>query len=90
MVNKKKSPKVKIRKGGTAETVERGFFQDGKGGARGLFQRTGKNRFPMVRRTGPSMKQMYEDSEVSGKLERKIPGIFNWKFQKTFKGQFGR
>jgi hypothetical protein len=75
MVNKKNSPKVKIKKGGSAETIERGFFATAKG-ARGLFQREGKKSYPISRRTGPSMKQMYEDKDIQGKFENKVFGLF--------------
>ena len=83
MVNKKKSPKVKIKKGGSSETVERGFFATAKGG-RGLFQRVSDESYPISRRTGPSMKQMYEDDNIKGKLERKITGLFEEKFDAAF------
>ncbi len=72
MVNKKKSPKAKIRKGGSLETVKRGFFLKNAGPQRkatGLFQREGEKRNPIVRRTGPSTKQMIEDKRVSKKVE---------------------
>ena len=87
MVNKKKSPKVKIKKGGSAETVERGFFATAKGG-RGLFQRIGDESYPISRRTGPSMKQMYEDDSIKGKFERKITGLFRGKFDAAFNKLF--
>ncbi len=71
-VNRKKSPKVKIRKGGSLETVERGFFLKNAGPVRkatGLFQREGDKRNPIARRTGPSTKQMVEDPKVYKKIE---------------------
>jgi hypothetical protein len=83
MINKKKSPKVKIKKGGAAETIERGFFATARGG-RGLFQRAGDKSYPIARRTGPSMKQMYEDDAVKGKFERKVTGLFKDKFDAAF------
>ena len=87
MVNKKKSPKVKIKKGSAAKTVERGFFATARGG-RGLFQRVGDESYPISRRTGPSMKQMYEDDNVKGKFERKIPSLFGDKFDAAFNKLF--
>lgn len=83
MINKKKSPKVKIKKGGSSEIVERGFFATARGG-RGLFQRAGDKAYPISRRTGPSMKQMYEDDAIKGKFERKVTGLFKDKFDVAF------
>ena len=87
MVNKKKPPKVKIKKGGAFETIERGFFVTAKG-SRGLFERAGDKSYPIARRTGPSMKQMYEDDAVKGKFERKITRLFGDKFDVAFDKQF--
>ncbi|MCK5609795.1 phage tail protein [Candidatus Pacearchaeota archaeon] len=83
MVNKRKPPKVKIKKGGAAKTIERGFFATAKG-SRGLFEREGDKRYPIARRTGPSMKQMYEDDKVKGIFERRIPRLFGNKFDAAF------
>jgi hypothetical protein len=88
MINKKKPPKVKIKKGGAVKTIERGFFATARGG-RGLFERAGNENYPIARRTGPSIKQMYEDDSIKGIFERKIFGMFDGKikaqFQKLFK-----
>ena len=84
MKNKKKgSPKFKIYKDKQFEELERGFFQTAKN-ARGLFQRAGKKRFPVARRSGPSVKQMYEDKRVRSKIENRIGPIFNVKFKERF------
>ena len=83
MINKKKPPKVKIKKAGATETIERGFFATAKG-SRGLFERAGKKSYPISRRTGPSMKQMYEDKGIKGKFERKVTGLFKDKFDVAF------
>ncbi len=67
MVNKKKSPKVKVKKRESLKTVDRGFFLKNAGPRRkatGLFQREGEKRNPIARRTGPSTKQMVEDPKV--------------------------
>lgn len=67
LINKKKSPKFRIKKGKPLETLERSFFLKdvGIGGkGEGVFQREGKDSYPIHRRTGPSAKQMYEDPEV--------------------------
>lgn len=72
MVNRKKSPKVKIRKRDSLKPVERGFFLKNAGPVRkatGLFQREGDKRNPIERRTGPSTKQMIEDPKVFKKVE---------------------
>lgn len=87
MVNKKKPPKVKIKKGGAAKTIERGFFATAKG-SRGLFERKGDKSYPISRRTGPSMKQMYEDDNIKGKFERKIFGLFDDKIKVQFNKLF--
>ena len=68
MVNRKKPPTVKLRKGGPKRTVERGFFATART-ARGLYQREGKSAYPIHRRTGPSTKQMVEDKKVMSKVE---------------------
>jgi hypothetical protein len=87
MVNKKKPPKVKIKKAESTETIERGFFATAKG-SRGLFQREGKKAYPISRRTGPSMKQMYEDDAIKGKFEKKVTGLFTDKFDVQFNKLF--
>jgi hypothetical protein len=87
MVNKKKPPKVKIKKGGPVEVIEKGFFADARG-SRSLFERAGSKNYPIARRTGPSMKQMYEDDAVKGKFEKKIGGLFGGKFDVAFNKLF--
>ena len=83
MKNRKKPPNVKIKKGDAPKTIERGFFATAKG-SRGLFERSGEKRYPISRRTGPSMKQMYEDDAIKGKFERKVTGLFKNKFDAAF------
>jgi hypothetical protein len=83
MINRKKSPKVKIKKSGASKTIERGFFATAKG-SRGLFQRESNKSYPISRLTGPSMKQMYEDDNIKPKFERKIPRLFGDRFDKAF------
>ena len=83
MINKKKPPKVKIKKGGPVKVIEKGFFATAKG-SRGLFERAGDKSYPISRRTGPSMKQMYEDDAIKGKFERKVTGLFKGKFDVAF------
>lgn len=83
MINRKKPPKVKIKKSGAAKIVERGFFATAKG-SRGLFQREGEKSYPISRRSGPSMKQMYEDGDIKGKFEKKVPKLFGDKFDVAF------
>ena len=87
MKNRKKPPNVKIKKGDAPKTIERGFFATAKG-SRGLFERSGEKRYPISRRTGPSMKQMYEDDSVQGKFERKITGLFDDKVRAQFNKLF--
>ena len=87
MVNRRKPPKVKIKRGGGFDTIERGFFADAKG-ARGLFERAGDKNYPIARRDGPSIKQMYEDDRISDRFERNIPSLFTKKFDLTFGKQF--
>lgn len=87
MVNKKNPPKVRIKRGGKVETIEKGFFATANG-SRGLFERAGKKRYPISRRTGPSMKQMYEDDAIKGKFEKKVFGLFKDKFDAAFDKQF--
>ena len=83
MKNRKKPPQVKIKKGGSLETVDRGFFAK-----KSLWQRGGDERYPIARRTGPSMKQMYEDDSIKGKFERKIGSLFSDKFTVQIKKMF--
>jgi hypothetical protein len=87
MVNKKKPPKVRIKKGGPVTVIEKGFFATASG-SRGLFERAGKKRYPISRRTGPSMKQMYEDDAIKGKFENKVFGLFKGKFDVAFNKLF--
>jgi hypothetical protein len=87
MVNRKKPPKVKIKKGGQPEVIEKGFFATANKG-RGLFERAGDSSYPIARRTGPSMKQMYEDDSIKGKFERKIFGMFDGKIKAQFEKLF--
>jgi len=83
MINKKKPPKIRIKKSGKVETIERGFFATANE-SRGLFEREGKKRYPISRRTGPSMKQMYEDDDIEGKFEKKTTSLFKDKFDVAF------
>jgi hypothetical protein len=87
MVNKKNPPKVRIKRGGKVETIERGFFATANK-SRGLFERESSKRYPISRRTGPSMKQMYEDDAIKGKFEKKVVGLFKDKFDVAFDKQF--
>lgn len=87
MINRKKPPKVKIKKSGGFKVIERGFFATAKG-SRGLFERAGDKRYPISRRTGPSVKQMYEDDSIKIKFEKKIPSLFGDKFDVAFDKQF--
>jgi hypothetical protein len=51
----------KIEKRGSHRTLERGFYQT-IDQARNIWSRKGRERYPIERRTGPSIVQMYEQS----------------------------
>lgn len=91
-VNRPGGPKVRIRKGGSLDRVERGFFATPKrgAGARAIFQREGTKRLPINRRTGPSVKQMYEDNKVIKRVEPKILNEFSKQFDEKLRAQTGR
>ena len=71
--NKKKpgsNPRVRIRRSGGTEIVPRAFYGVGKLKGQGIFQRklTGKK---IVRRSGPSIRNIIEDTKVSAVVSRK-------------------
>lgn len=62
------SPSYKIKHSGQTEQVERGFYGVGKLKGQGIFQRREEGR-KIVRRTGPSAKQMVSTPEVYQQVE---------------------
>lgn len=75
--NKKKgSPKIKMRRTGSVEVVERGFYGIGKLKGQGIFQRNKTGR-KLTRRTGPSTKQMVEDPKVFSRVQIKSVDILH-------------
>ena len=79
---KRGNPKFKILKLKEIKPLERGFFQHGRGGRGfGLWQREGKSRYPIHRRTGPGIRQMYLHKPIVEKLEPALQIMLNAKFQ---------
>lgn len=83
--------RVKITKRAPLRTVPRAFFlnRDGRKQATGVFQRKGKERYPIIRRTGPGISTMYESTEMLPHMEEftKKSIVRNWdeKMQDQFK-----
>jgi hypothetical protein len=77
----------KIEKRGSHRTLHRGFFQTINQG-RGIWQRKGRDRHPIERRTGPSIVQMYEQSGQAI-VEARIPKWMQEFYDKAFVKQFG-
>ena len=77
---KLRNPKFKVFRSGGAKELKRGFFKTMPKGGDGLWQRKTGKRDSYVRKTGPSIKQMYNYPTVSGPLEKRLPrmveGIF--------------
>ena len=63
-------PSIKVLHSGAAEKIEHGFYGVGKLKGQGIFQRQGGGR-KLVRRTGPSLKQMVERAGVYSAVEQK-------------------
>lgn len=63
-------PSIKIKRGGQVEKIDRGFYGQGKLKGQGIFQRSESNK-KITRRTGPSIKQMVENSEVYSQLKER-------------------
>ncbi len=77
-------PKVKIVRGRPLRLVPRAFTADRIGknkNVTGLIQRVGAERYPIKRRTGPSIKQMYLNSEMLPHMKRytRTRMAINWK-----------
>ena len=70
----KGSPVFRTRRSQSFKPLDRGFFQEVKGGA-GMWYREGGKRNPIKRATGPSIQEMYENEEVRIPLEKILPGI---------------
>lgn len=77
---KRGNPKFKIQKSRALKPLERGFFQTVKGGL-GLWQREGKARYPIHRRTGPGIRQMYLHKPIRDKLEPALFIMLDARFQ---------
>lgn len=78
--NRKRSgPKVRIKKGDALLPVERGFFGVGRLRGQGIFQRK-EDSLKIVRRTGPSTKQMVEDRDIYSKVEAMHKKLYTEKF----------
>ena len=88
--NRKRSgPKVRIKRGDALKTVERGFFGVGRLQGQGIFQRKEGSR-TIIRRTGPSTKQMVEDRDIYTKVESRHGRVFTEKFNVQMAKIFGR
>jgi hypothetical protein len=88
--NRKRSgPKVRIKRSDALKVVERGFFGIGRLQGQGIFERQEGGR-EIVRRTGPSTKQMVEDVDVFVKVESEHDKIFREKFNIQMKKLYGK
>lgn len=88
--NRKRSgPKFRIKRGDAVKTVERGFFGIGRLQGQGIFQRVEGSR-KIIRRTGPSTKQMVEDRDIYTKVESRHGRVFTEKFNVQMAKIFGR
>lgn len=86
--NRKQSgPKVRIKRGDALKVVERGFFGVGRLQGMGIFERIEGSR-KIVRRTGPSTKQMVEDEDIYTKVKAMHRKIFTEKFNIQMGKQF--
>lgn len=83
-------PKYTIKRNEGKKELERGFFSTMPKGGHGLFQRKGEKRYPITRREGPSIKQMYEDSLVGAPLEKKYPEEIESVFDKKLRDQLAK
>lgn len=72
------TPTVQIRRGGSVESVSDAFYGVGKLKGQGIFQRQPNIR-KIVRRTGPSIKQMVEHAEVLPSVKAQGVSIFRQK-----------
>ena len=72
------TPTVQIRRGGSPESIANAFYGVGKLKGQGIFQRQEGLR-KIVRRTGPSIKQMVEHSEVLPSVKAQGESIFRQK-----------
>lgn len=93
LVNRRRGPRVKVRRTNALAVVPRGFFLKGAGStgkATGLFTREGAKSLPIKRETGPSTKQMVEDPTVLGKLERQTGVILEKELLKAIDKQLAK
>lgn len=72
------SPTVQIRHKGAKEAVPDAFYGVGKLKGQGIFQRQPNSR-KIVRRTGPSIKQMIEHADVFNHVKDKAESILRQK-----------
>lgn len=72
--------RVQVRKREGLKTVPRGFLLEARGSI-GLFQRTGSERFPIKRLTGPSVPQMIERKDTMEYIESEAKKMLNNRIQ---------
>src|SRR3989304_9940173 len=82
-------PSYKIKRGGQVKQVERGFYGIGRLKGQGLFQRRETGR-KIVRRTGPSLKQMVENVDVYGQVESGAHTLLHQKMLEAVEKQLNK